>query len=235
MDRGRKRALSPSAATLAKKQKLDADDKRTIQKAMARFQARERSQTRRDDLSPSMSSASMGKGMAPAQEQAERKRNRLNKITELNATRSPLLRLPTEIRDMIYTHVFRDEIYHLDREEWQDNQAVKFKACATSLGSREYKPGAILFVSRQVYHEAALLPYKLAEFDFGIAFADDDTMESRLSAIKHFLEERSQAQVGSIGLIELLVLEDASCRIKQWGTTIKNGIWWATELGCDDP
>jgi len=50
MDRGRKRGISPSATTLAKKQKLDADDKRTIQKATARIQARDRSQTRRDDL-----------------------------------------------------------------------------------------------------------------------------------------------------------------------------------------
>ena len=50
MDRGKKRAIMPSAANLAKKQKLDADDKRIIQEAKARIRSRSRSQTRRDDL-----------------------------------------------------------------------------------------------------------------------------------------------------------------------------------------
>jgi len=52
MDRGKKRAIMPSAATLAKKQKLDADDKRTIQQAKARIRYRNRSQTRRDTYRP---------------------------------------------------------------------------------------------------------------------------------------------------------------------------------------
>jgi len=50
MDRGRKRGMSPSAVTLAKKKMLDANDKLTIQEATARIQARDRSQTRRDAL-----------------------------------------------------------------------------------------------------------------------------------------------------------------------------------------
>jgi len=50
MDRGRKRAMSPSAVALAKKQKLDGDanDNRIIREAMARILARHRSETERD-------------------------------------------------------------------------------------------------------------------------------------------------------------------------------------------
>ena len=52
MDRGRKRALSPSAIALAKKQKLDGDanDNRIIREAIARIRARHRSETERDAM-----------------------------------------------------------------------------------------------------------------------------------------------------------------------------------------
>jgi len=53
MDRGRKRALSPSAVALAKKQKqkLHADDRRVIQDAAtALIRARHRSQARREAM-----------------------------------------------------------------------------------------------------------------------------------------------------------------------------------------
>jgi len=52
MDSGKKRALSPSAVVLAKKQKLDGDanDNRIIREAMARIRARHCSETERDEM-----------------------------------------------------------------------------------------------------------------------------------------------------------------------------------------
>ncbi|KAI4701713.1 hypothetical protein J4E81_003453 [Alternaria sp. BMP 2799] len=89
--------------------------------------------------------------------------HRADEIFKRNATTSPLLLLPAELRNMIYVLAmshgdiimdFNDAVYGTkaaDRNRWPDHQA-------------EPQAEPLLFVCRQIYAEVALLPYKLNRF-----------------------------------------------------------------------
>lgn len=80
---------------------------------------------------------------------------------------------------MVFNYVFCDEIYHIGTKgHWMNYDEL----C--------YQP-SLLFNSRQLYRETALLPYKLADFRLG----RDYYGPAYLCDIGEFLQRRSKAQI----------------------------------------
>jgi hypothetical protein len=144
----------------------------------------------------------------------------LGTSTKLNAIRSPLLRLPAEIRNLVYHYVFCDQVFELDEEKWLDDpiSSPRFNG-KNNLGLPR--------VSRQLNQEIGLLPYKLAIFDFG---ADVWYREDAARGImKTFLETRSVAQINILGVLRY----EGFNSVKDWFETLEGtGVYWAAELGC---
>ena len=109
--------------------------------------------------------------------------------TRLNATQSPLLRLPAEIRNAIYTFVFSDQIYEY-KPSGSDAVSIICRA--------EYSCLDLLLASRQVHHETALLPYELATFVLEIKEL------WKPSELHSFATKRSKAQLAALGLVEVV-------------------------------
>ncbi|KAI4701708.1 hypothetical protein J4E81_003448 [Alternaria sp. BMP 2799] len=174
MRRGRKRALPSSAVTLAKKQYLDAGDNRMIQEAMDRIQARDRSQTRRDDIYKS------------------------------NATESPLLCLPAELRNMIFRWVFRGVEYGLV-DNWRPLDSVVPLQVKNASGSHTLDDLNLPLVCRQIYAETALLPYSLGTFDI---WDKSLSTEEGQQAVGRFLKERTHEQIDAISSLVIETFED---------------------------
>ncbi|KAI4611107.1 hypothetical protein J4E83_008050 [Alternaria metachromatica] len=197
-----------------------------------------------------MSSALKANQIAAGQKWKAHKRD---KITELNAIQSPLLRLPAEIREMIYTHVFRNEIFELDQnlkpdvEAWILNGAVTLTPHDTDSHPQRYPGMELLLASRQIHQEAALHPYKLATFDFGVSFNSGRLVGigPKHIAMKFFLKERSMAQAEVLARMQVCVsgeqwspqkaLESRATASRRKGSMRKgDGAYWAAELGCQD-
>jgi hypothetical protein len=96
-----------------------------------------------------------------------------------NATNSPLLRLPTEIRTMVFDYVFQGESYVIG----PGSSMRQRPSLRRDLG--------LLLVSRQLYHETALLPYKLGLFQLAHYYHDP----SVFSRVEELLRGRSKAQI----------------------------------------
>ncbi|KAL1794579.1 hypothetical protein ACET3X_006395 [Alternaria dauci] len=94
-----------------------------------------------------------------------------HETTRLKATPFPFLRLPAELRNLIYTHVFSGNIH-----------VVFDGICPRSL--QESNLG-LLLVSRQVHAECALLPYELSTFDLG---------HTGYEQFCYFVQERTEQQ-----------------------------------------
>ncbi|RYN15626.1 hypothetical protein AA0115_g12931 [Alternaria tenuissima] len=92
-----------------------------------------------------------------AHAQQLREQGHHDKITELNAVNSPLLRLPAEIRNMIFEQVFVNRVIHL--EAYSESPIfipdiyIYYRLADVGL--------SLFFASRQLHTETALLPYKL--------------------------------------------------------------------------
>lgn len=84
-----------------------------------------------------------------------------------NQIRSPLLRLPGEIRNQIFEDVFStDEVIELrpyEGSDYADQHSNKTATVKIMLG-HNLSPFNVLFVSRQIYLETRLLPYSLNTF-----------------------------------------------------------------------
>ena len=125
--------------------------------------------------------------------------------TKRNTAQSPFLRLPAEIRNMVYYHVFHGAIYgdfaflptsspYLDR----------YIKCTHYNGYTM----RILLVCRQIYHETALLPYKLATFDF-VGDPGPTTQSSASTCefgplhweVYDFMKNRTRAQIMALGRV----------------------------------
>ncbi|KAI8939904.1 hypothetical protein NX059_003634 [Plenodomus lindquistii] len=76
-------------------------------------------------------------------------------ITAANASESPLLRLPAELRNAIYGYMFGDAYF-----------IVGFQNHTTTIVYRNKQYLALLYVCRQTYTETALLPFKLNTWVF---------------------------------------------------------------------
>lgn len=141
----------------------------------------EDSQTPRDKLV-----ATRCKSLDP---QSHECRTDILRRSELNATNSPLLRLPAELRNTIYTYVFsytacvfkdfnNDIIF-------DPNQPYSFQECNLALPA----------TSRQLYAKTALLPYKLGRFDFYFR-RPESPWEVHMRA---FIGRRSKEQLRAMG------------------------------------
>ncbi|KAL5121356.1 hypothetical protein ACEQ8H_000824 [Pleosporales sp. CAS-2024a] len=97
------------------------------------------------------------------------------RIAQKNQQVSPLLRLPPEIRNMVYRYVFQGM-------EWA------MRICEGEIRARDENP-ALLKVCRQINAETALLPYCLGTFNFEDIYQACDVA---------FFEARSAAQLGAI-------------------------------------
>jgi len=97
--------------------------------------------------------------------------------TSRNQSESPLLQLPAELRNIIYTYVLQDDLW-----------VVAYRLTKTE--SRGY-PIALLFVCRQIHAETALLPYALNTFLIGDISLGED-------AALGFLGRRTPAQLQSM-------------------------------------
>ncbi|KAL1794583.1 hypothetical protein ACET3X_006399 [Alternaria dauci] len=101
----------------------------------------------------------------------------------------PLLRLPAEIRNAIYEHVFSDtqcNLYNPSVEEDVVRALQSFNAC--NLG--------LLATCRQLYTETHLLPYKLAYFHFNFEIPYD---EEWVGPVNTFAKPRTEEQRAAVG------------------------------------
>jgi len=136
--------------------------------------------------------------------------------TELNSINSPLLRLPAEIRTMIFTHVFRGQHYLFSkRHDYTITCGETFTQMDISL----------LVVSRQTYAETGMLPYELGTFDFhsrpGYA------SQFWRTSVRGFLKKRSMQQIEATVCVRAREFEwEGECWY-QTGT----GLYWARRLG----
>jgi hypothetical protein len=140
-----------------------------------------------------------------------------------NAINSPLLRLPGEIRNIIYAHVFDGTQYNFAEYSFgsEDNGGK-----LTSDESFKENNMGLLLVSRQIHEETALLPYKMGEFL--IKTEAPDAAEG-WECVRTFLEDRSQVQIMSMSRIEIW---DSSLWREGFRIRSKKGKWWFETLGC---
>ena len=115
--------------------------------------------------------------------------------TKRNAIESPLLRLPPEIRNGIYTYVFGNTRYLFRDYHFSIRTPVTFTP-----DKAEYQRLSLPLVCRQLHHETRLLPYELGTFHF-VEWLNNSDITFR--AIKNFLTERSQSQNRSTSHIDL--------------------------------
>jgi len=136
--------------------------------------------------------------------------------TELNSVDSPLLRLPAEIRGMIFTYIFSGEEYLF---HGHDGNTLTCGRSFTELNM------SFLLVSRQAHAETALLPYNHGT----ICFRLDEDQPDRLvtDSIETFLEKRSVEQIKAIASLETCVTYLGYPRHR----TVNTGTFWAQRLG----
>ncbi|KAF1936746.1 hypothetical protein EJ02DRAFT_459276 [Clathrospora elynae] len=109
-------------------------------------------------------------------------------ITTKNQRQSPLLRLPPELRNMIYEYVLSGltfQMHHIKVR--QDRRAL-----------------AIVSVCRQTHADTCVLLYKLGTFSFDRLSLHPDT---KLPCLKHFLARRTLVQREAIQTISLLAAQ----------------------------
>ena len=111
--------------------------------------------------------------------------------TTLNAVNLPLLRLPAELRNMIFAHVYTDKWFFLHKRGHLT--LPRYKGYSEGLVS-------LSLVCRQTEAEASLLPYELGMFDFWAHLACG---LEELWSLKKFLRKRS-AVPGQIDAIAVL-------------------------------
>jgi hypothetical protein len=82
-----------------------------------------------------------------------------------NQQKSPLLRLPAELRNKIYGHVLGGFIISFRTSRPRHHCLIRFKF-SRKIG--EFKPSNLLLICRQINAEAQLLPFELNEFNYRI-------------------------------------------------------------------
>lgn len=82
-------------------------------------------------------------------------------ITLLNQQNSPLIRLPGELRNMIYAFAFSDNVIE-KRDTEHPRTTAQAQPAATDTKKTVPTPLGLLNVSRQIYFECRILIFKLA-------------------------------------------------------------------------
>jgi len=121
----------------------------------------------------------------------------------------------------VYHYVFCDVVANLDEHSWYSYQVAVWKF----FGDNGLK---LLNVSRQIYQETALLPYKLATFKFGLS--GTWSYGHKRNAIKGFLDRRSEVQIEVLGNLELLSYYSGFEGVNLTGT----GAYWVARLSEGD-
>ena len=116
----------------------------------------------------------------------------------------------------MYHYVFCDEVARLDKDSWYSCQIDVF----TFSGNNGLD---LLYVSRQVYQETALLPYELATFHFG---CDNFEFLDIPEAWRRFLGRRSNMQIEVLGDVVIGSYDALLGWIEETGT----GAYWAAKL-----
>ena len=145
--------------------------------------------------------------------------------SKLNATNSPLLRLPAELRNIVYGYVFEGNRYELGGYLFTGKRPKE----GNTLIWRQSQTNALdlLLASRQLHAETALLPYKLGVFQFEFEepdFGEDDWYEEIL---KDFFRARSRKQIAAIATMHVSTqhIEEGT----MWEKT-QTGVEWAQGL-----
>ncbi|KAI4644823.1 uncharacterized protein J4E79_010958 [Alternaria viburni] len=111
-------------------------------------------------------------------------------ITQHNATASPLLRLPAEIRNMIFAYALSHGDIKLNViprlvDSDRRRSCWKHRNWANPINI------SLLYACRQIQHETALLPYELNVF----------VICGNISGVRDFLELRTSAQIGAMARV----------------------------------
>jgi hypothetical protein len=142
---------------------------------------------------------------------------------------------------MIFTYVF-DEVVQINKYPWFLNYHVSLRPRHFSDYDRypsstycKHNFLSLLHVSRQIHQETALLPYKLATFDFDTLPTEEleDDEDNMFSAIRVFLEKRTRKQVEALAKLEIYILNDHVPNIGELESG--TGMYWVTELNCEIP
>jgi len=102
--------------------------------------------------------------------------------------------------------VLSDQVY-----KYNEESDLEFSIICVA----EYPPLGLLLASRQVYHETALLPYKLATFVFEV------TEQWFPVDAQTFSERRSEEQLAALGRMEVMFCD------QEWNGT---GLEFSEEL-----
>ncbi|CAK3860849.1 Hypothetical predicted protein [Lecanosticta acicola] len=144
----------------------------------------------------------------------------VKKITLQNAANSPFLQLPPEVRNRIYAFALGGRTLHISRDGSKAVGIPRFKATVCRAEATHVRPWdpsethrrcsqkgcdlalALLRCSRQIYSEAALIPYADNIFSFGFC---------RPNAKIRFFQEIMPVQKRAITAVEFAVsLDDLS-------------------------
>jgi len=141
-----------------------------------------------------------------------------HRSTARNATKSPLLRLPAELRKIIYTYAFNNTTYHFFNFFKGDKNTEK-PLCA-ELSTEDSM--SLLLVSRQIHAETAYLPYQLSAFNFMVFNAKKKQWKPYM---RKFLVKLSEEQIKVMGCLTVRRSFDES-EAYAMGT----GLYWAERL-----
>jgi len=144
--------------------------------------------------------------------------------TRLNAANSPLLRLPAELRNLVYGYVFKGNRYELGgylftgKRPEEGNTLIWRKLETNALG--------LLLASRQLHAETALLPYKLGVFQFEFEEPDFDEDDWYEEVLQDFFRARSRKQIAAIATMQVSTQQMYGI---MWENT-QSGFDWAMEM-----
>ncbi|KAI4647686.1 hypothetical protein J4E93_004096 [Alternaria ventricosa] len=147
--------------------------------------------------------------------------------SKLNATNSPLLRLPAELRNIVYGYVFEGNRYALGgylftgKRPEEGNTLIWRTSRSNDIG--------LLLACRQLHAETALLPYKLGVFHFEFEEPDFDEDEWYEEVLQDFFRARSRKQIAAIATMQVSTEQMYGT---MWEKT-QTGVEWAQEFrGC---
>ncbi|KAI4613401.1 uncharacterized protein J4E87_009868 [Alternaria ethzedia] len=130
---------------------------------------------------------------------------RLDQITTLNAVSSPLLRLPAELRNMIFAYVYTGMIYKFDDfESFETKPSDQYRRMASGRWLEQQTSDKLPLTCRQMHAETALLPYSLSTF----LFEAELLVFRGLKNLKRFLGRRTSEQINAMANVELCQWSD---------------------------
>ena len=140
-----------------------------------------------------------------------------------NAVNSPLLRLPAELRNIIFHYVYADKTY-VFREDVEAKAVGSYRREDDESPSDLKREACVSFVCRQLNAETSLLPYELGVFSFNVVAKNGGY--AGLWMLEDFLGERTDQQFDAIAQLTIEQWSD-ECR-KDWARTMPAAKWLAT-------